>query len=46
VIDPPGTPGRSVTARAIDVDAALPADAFPPLRIGFAPGDDRRAAGL
>ncbi|HEY2790665.1 MAG TPA: alkaline phosphatase D family protein [Gaiellales bacterium] len=46
VIDPPGTADRSVTVRAIDVDAALPADAFPPLRIGFAPGDDRRARGV
>ena len=46
VIDPPGTADRSVTVRAIDVDAALPANAFPPLRIGFAPGDDRRAGGV
>jgi PhoD-like phosphatase len=46
VVDPPGTADRSVTLRAIDVDAALPADAFPPLRIGFAPGDDRRAAAV
>jgi PhoD-like phosphatase len=46
VIDPPGSAGRGVTVRAIDVDAALPADAFAPLRIGFAPGDDRAAAGM
>jgi hypothetical protein len=46
VIDPPGGSERGVTLRAIDVDAALPADAFPPLRIAFAPGDDRRAAGM
>jgi PhoD-like phosphatase len=46
VIDPPGAAARGVTLRAIDVDAALPADAFPPLRITFAPGDDRAAAGM
>ena len=46
VVDPPGTGARSVTLRAIDVDAALPADAFPPLRIGLSPGDDQAAAGL
>ncbi len=46
VAEPTGTVVRSLTLRAIDVDAALPADAFPPLRIDFAPGDDRRAAGL
>jgi hypothetical protein len=46
VAEPPGTVVRSLTLRAVDVDAALPADAFPPLRIDFAPGDDRKAAGL
>jgi hypothetical protein len=44
VIDPPGAPGRSVTLRAINVDRARPPDAFPPLRLDYAPGNDRRAA--
>jgi hypothetical protein len=32
--------------RAIQVAEAQPFDAFPPLRLDFAPGDDRRAAGI
>jgi hypothetical protein len=44
VIEPPGSPGRSVTLRAINVDRARPPDAFPPLRLDYAPGNDRRAA--
>jgi hypothetical protein len=44
VIEPPGSPGRSVTLRAINADRARPPDAFPPLRLGCAPGNDRRAA--
>jgi hypothetical protein len=44
VIEPAGAAGRSVTLRAITVDRAEPPDAFPPLRLEFAPGDDRRAA--
>jgi hypothetical protein len=43
-VDPQASAGRSVTLRAIDVDAGRPPDAFPPLRVGFAPGDDRAAA--
>ena len=46
VIDPPGRSGRSLTVRAIQVAEAQPFDAFPPLRLDFAPGDDRRAAGI
>jgi PhoD-like phosphatase len=44
VIEPPGSPGRSVTVRAINADRARPPDAFPPLRLDCAPGNDRRAA--
>jgi hypothetical protein len=44
VVEPPGSAGRSVTLRAISVDRAEPPDAFPLLRLGFAPGADRRAA--
>jgi PhoD-like phosphatase len=44
IVEPPGSPGRSVTLRAIAVDRAQAPDAFPPLRLGFEPGDDRRAA--
>ena len=44
VVDPAGSAGRSVTLRAISVDRAEPPDAFPPLRLDFAPGDDGRAA--
>jgi PhoD-like phosphatase len=46
VIDPPGAAGRSLTMRAIQVEEDQPLDAFPPLRLGYAPGDDRRAAGI
>jgi hypothetical protein len=46
VIDPPGPAGRSLTMRAIQVDDARPFDAFPPLRLDFAPADDRRAAAV
>ena len=46
VIEPPGSPGRSLTMRAIQVEQTQPPDAFPPLRLGFAPGDDRRAAAV
>jgi len=42
-IEPPGTPSRSVTMRAINARASDPPDAFPPLRVSFAPGDDRAA---
>jgi PhoD-like phosphatase len=44
IVEPPGSPGRSITLRAINVVRARPPDAFPPLRLGFGPGDDRRAA--
>jgi hypothetical protein len=44
VVEPAGSAGRSVTLRAISVERAEPPDAFPPLRLEFAPGDDRRAA--
>jgi hypothetical protein len=46
VIDPPGAAGRALTMRAIQVEEDQPLDAFPPLRLGYAPGDDRRAAGI
>ena len=42
-IDPPGAPSRSVTLRAVNARASDPPDAFPPLRVSFAPGDDRAA---
>ena len=42
-IDPPATPVAGVTMRAINARAADPPDAFPPLRVSFAPGDDRAA---
>ncbi|HKV67241.1 MAG TPA: alkaline phosphatase D family protein, partial [Gaiellales bacterium] len=45
IIDSPGAAGRSLTMRAIQVDDRQPFDAFPPLRLGFAPGDDRRGGG-
>jgi hypothetical protein len=44
IVEPAGSPGRSVTLRAIAVERALPPDAFPPLRLNFGPGDDRAAA--
>ncbi|HEY2869209.1 MAG TPA: alkaline phosphatase D family protein [Gaiellales bacterium] len=46
IVDPAGAASRSLTMRAIQVDEARPFDAFPPLRLDFAPGDDRRAAGI
>jgi hypothetical protein len=46
VVDEPATAGRSLTLRAIQVKSAEPFDAFPPLRLDFAPGNDRRAAAV
>jgi hypothetical protein len=45
-IDPAGAPSRSVTLRAVNARASDPPDAFPPLRVSFAPGDDRAAGRL
>jgi hypothetical protein len=39
-IDPPGTPGRSVTLRAISGEVGGPDDLFPPLVLDFAPTPD------
>jgi PhoD-like phosphatase len=43
-IDPPGAAGRSIVLRAVNAVRSEPLDAFPPLRIGFRPGDDPAAA--
>jgi hypothetical protein len=40
-IDPPGTPGRSVTLRAISGEEGGPDDLFPPLVLDYAPTPDR-----
>jgi hypothetical protein len=39
-IDPAGTPGRSVTLRAISGDEGRPDDLFPPLVLAYAPTPD------
>ena len=39
-IDPAGTPGRSVTLRAISGEEAGPDDLFPPLVLDYAPTPD------
>jgi hypothetical protein len=39
-IDPPGTPGRSVTLRAISGEEGGPDDLFPPLVLDYAPTPD------
>ena len=39
-IDPPGTPGRSVTLRAISGEEGGPDDLFPPLVLDYAPTAD------
>ena len=46
VVDPPGPANRSLTMRAIQVEETQPFDAFPPLRLDVAPGNDRRAAAV
>lgn len=43
-IDPDGAPDRSIVLRAVNARESDPVDAFPPLRIGFRPADDRAAA--
>ena len=39
-IDPPGTPGRSITLRAISGEDGGPDDLFPPLVLHYAPTPD------